>query len=163
MIYNTALGIVQNEEDAEDITQEVYITLYEKIADFRKESKLSTWLYTITIRKALDFEKRKKSQKHGGLLKKIFAYKDADEPVSFNHPGIQLDNKEMAAVLFKALKKLPEKQRVAFTLHKLEGLPHQEIADVMQASQTAIESLLVRARNNLKKILRIYYENNVQP
>lgn len=57
MVYNTAIAIVQNEEDAEDITQEVFVTVYEKLSDFREESKLSTWIYRITVRKALDSEK----------------------------------------------------------------------------------------------------------
>lgn len=159
-VYNTAVGIVQNEEDAEDITQEVFVTLYERIEDFREESALSTWIYSITVHKSLDHEKRKKRQKHGGLLKKIFLAKGGDEPVNFDHPGILLDNKEMAAVLFKALKKLPEKQRIAFTLHKLERLSYQEIAAVMDTTVFAVESLQGRAKLNLKRILEKYYQQN---
>ncbi len=158
-IYNTAVSIVQNEQDAEDITQEVFVTLYERIGDFREEAALSTWLYRITVSKSLDHEKRKKRKKHGGLLRKIFLTKEDDEPVNFDHPGILLDNKEKAAVLFKALKKLPEKQRVAFTLHKLEGLSYQEIASVMNTTLFAIESLQGRAKNNLRTILKNYYES----
>ena len=161
MIYNTALSIVQNEEDAEDITQDVFVALYERIQDFREESTLSTWLYSITVRKALDLEKRKSRQKRGGFLQKIFAVKESEEPVNFNHPGILLDNKENATVLFKALKKLPDKQRIAFTLHKMEGLSYQQIAAVMNTSLYAIESLQVRAKNNLKKILSDYYEQHL--
>ena len=160
MIYNTALSIVQSDEDAEDITQDVFVTLYERIQDFREESSLSTWLYSITVRKALDFEKKKSRLKHGGFFKKIFAVKESDEPVNFNHPGILLDNKERAIVLFTALKKLPDKQRIAFTLHKMEGLSYQQIAGIMDTSLYAIESLQVRAKNNLKKILKKYYEQH---
>ena len=161
MICNTALSIVQHEEDAEDITQDVFIALYERILDFREESALSTWLYSITVRKALDQEKRKTRQKRGGFVQKIFSIKESDEPVNFNHPGVLLDNKENAKVLFKALKKLPDKQRVAFTLHKMEGLSYQQIAAVMDTSLYAVESLQVRAKNNLKKILKAYYEQHL--
>ena len=160
MIYNTAISIVQSDEDAEDITQDVFVTLYERIEDFRQESTLSTWLYSITIRKALDLEKRKTRRKRGGFLQRIFNIKETDEPANFIHPGILLDNKERAAVLFNALKKLPDKQRVAFTLHKMEGLNYQQIADIMGTSLYAIESLQVRAKNNLKKILNEYYEQH---
>ena len=160
MIYNTALSIVQHEADAEDISQDVFIALFEKIQDFREESTLSTWLYRITVRKALDHEKRKTRQKHGGFLQRVFSVKQRDEPVNFNHPGVLLDNKENAAVLFHALKKLPDQQRIAFTLHKLEGLSYQEIAVIMNSSLYAIESLQVRAKNNLKKILKAYYEQH---
>ena len=161
MIYNTALSIVQNSEDAEDITQDVFVALYERIQDFREESTLSTWLYRITVRKALDQEKRRSRQKRGGFLQKIYTVKESEEPVNFDHPGILLDNKEKAAMLFKALKKLPDKQRIAFTLHKMEGLSYQQIAAIMDTSLYAIESLQVRAKNNLKKILSDYYEQHL--
>jgi RNA polymerase sigma-70 factor (ECF subfamily) len=157
MVYNTALGIVQNEEDAEDITQDVFIRLYENIVSFRQEAQLSTWIYRITVNLALDFEKRKKRQKHGGLLKKIFFVKAEEEPVNFHHPGVLLDNKEKAAILFKALKKLPEKQKIAFTLHKIEGLSAKEVAEIMETSLYAVESLIGRAKNGLKKVLEQYY------
>ena len=163
MIYNTAVSIVQQEEDAEDITQDVFVTLCEKIKEFREESALSTWLYRITVRKALDHEKRKLRHKRGGFLQRIFSVNEYEEPVNFDHPGIVLDNKEQAAVLFKAIKKLPVKQRVAFTLHKMEGLSYQQIAEIMDTSLFATESLLVRSKNNLKKILQDYYQQNYKP
>ena len=160
MVYSAALGIVQNEADAEDITQEVFIDVYESLDGFREEAQLSTWIYRITINKALDFEKRKRRHRHGGLLKRIFSVKEEEEPVNFDHPGAQLDSKEKAAVLFKALKKLPENQQVAFTLHKIEGLPYKEVAEVMETSLYAVESLMVRAKNGLKKILEKYYQSS---
>ena len=63
LVYNTALGIVQNPEDAEDVTQEVFIQLYESIKTFKGESKLSTWLYRITVSKAMDHLRKKKRKK----------------------------------------------------------------------------------------------------
>jgi RNA polymerase sigma-70 factor (ECF subfamily) len=158
MVFNTALGIVQNEQDAEDITQEVFITLYEEIHNFRKESKLSTWLYRITIHKALDHERKKKRQKHGGLLKRIFSLQENDDPPNFNHPGVILDQKEQATILFRAISKLPDQQRAVFVLHKLEGLNNQEIAAILKCSLVAVESLQTRAKNNLRKTLKAYYE-----
>ena len=158
MVFNTVLSIVQNNEDAEDVTQEVFIEVYENIEEFRQEAQLKTWVYRIAVNKALDWEKRKKRQKHGGLLKRIFSVKEEDEPMSFEHPGAQLDNKEKASVLFRALKKLPEKQQVAFTLHKIDGLSYKEVADIMDTSLYAVESLIGRAKTNLKKILEQYYQ-----
>lgn len=160
MVYNTALSIVHFAEDAEDVTQEVFIEVYEKLEGFRGASQLQTWIYRITINKALDLEKKKKRQKHGGLLRQIFNTTPAEEPVNFNHPGAVLDNKEKAAVLFKALGRLPEKQRVAFALHKIEGLPQQEIAAIMEISVAAVESLMTRARAALKNLLEDYYQQN---
>ena len=159
LVYNTALGIVQQEQDAEDITQEVFVTLYEKFSSFREEAKLSTWLYRITINKALDFEKKKKRKKNGGLLKKMFLGEEDDLP-DFDHPGVQLDKKENAKLLFHAIKKLPEQQRIAFTLQKLEGLGNQEIAVIMESTVNAVESLQNRARINLQALLKTYYEKH---
>ena len=159
MVYNTAISIVQVAADAEDITQDVFLDVYQKLPAFRGESQLSTWIYRITINRALDFEKKKKRQKNGGLLRQIFSMKAEDEPVNFNHPGVLLDNKEKAAALFKALKKLPEKQRVAFTLYKIEGLPYQEIATIMNTSLYAVESLMARAKTGLRKMLEKHYQS----
>ena len=79
-------------------------------------------------------------------------------PADFDHPGIIIEKKERAAELFRALKQLPDKQRIAFTLHKLEGQSYQEVAEIMSTSLYAIESLMARAKTNLKKSLAKYYE-----
>ena len=160
LVYNTALGIVQNAEDADDITQEVFVQVYLSISSFKGESKFSTWLYRITISKALDHEKKKKRKKRFAFVQSLFGSHEEENnhPVEFNHPGVQLEKKESAADLFKALKQLPENQRIAFTLHKVEGQSHQEIAAIMNLSVYAIESLMGRAKVNLKKLLETYYQ-----
>jgi RNA polymerase sigma-70 factor (ECF subfamily) len=161
MVYNTALGIVQNAEDAEDVAQEVFIKVYESISSFKGDSKLSTWLYRITITKALDHLRKKKTKKRFGLMQSIFGSGENEviEKPDFHHPGVKLDNKEKAAVLFKAINQLPENQRIAFTLHKVEGLSYNEISEVMNSTVPAVESLLHRARQNLRKWLEKHYEN----
>jgi RNA polymerase sigma-70 factor (ECF subfamily) len=159
MVYNTALSIVQQEQDAEDITQEVFVKVYEQIKNFRQESQFSTWIYRITINAALDVEKKKKNAKHGGLIKRMFSISEKEEPAHFNHPGVLMDKKEQASVLFKALKNLPQKQRLVFTLKKMEGLSNNSIAEIMKSSPTAVESLLARALLNLRKLLADYYKN----
>ena len=154
-VYNTAIGIVLNAEDAEDVAQEVFIQVYRSIHNFKGESKLSTWLYRIATTRALDLLRSRKSKKRFGLMQRLFG--DGNEPLheipDFNHPGIKLDRKENAAKLFEAIAQLPENQKVAFTLHKLEDLSYQEISDVMQTSVPAVESLMHRAKQNLRKIL----------
>ena len=71
----------------------------------------------------------------------------------FNHPGVAMDRKENAALLFKAINQLPENQKIAFTLHKLEDLSYQEISEIMQTSVAAVESMMHRAKQNLRKML----------
>lgn len=68
MVYNTAVGIVQHPDDADDITQEVFIQLYQSVSSFKGESKLSTWLYRITVNRALDHEKKQKRKKRFAVI-----------------------------------------------------------------------------------------------
>lgn len=161
MVYNTALGILQNAQEAEDVAQEVFVQVFESIKDFKSEAKLSTWLYRITVSKALDNLRRKKRKKRFAYIQSLFGAdnKTEIEKPDFNHPGVTLDNKERAAVLFKAINQLPENQKIAFSLHKLEGLSYQEISEVMKTSVSSIESLMHRAKNNLRKWLVKHYEN----
>ena len=91
----------------------------------------------------------------------MFGGHEADTETEFNHPGVQLEKKERANELFKALKKIPDKQRIAFTLHKLEGQSNQEIAEIMNTTLYAVESLMSRAKINLKKELKNYYDINI--
>jgi len=162
MVYNTAVSIVQDEDDADDITQDVFIQVYQSVSSFKGESKFSTWLYRIVISKALDHVKKKKRKKRFAFVQSLFGTASEEEihPEEFNHPGVLMENRERAAELFKAMQQLPDNQRIAFTLHKLEAQKHQDIAVIMDISLTAVESLIARAKANLRKILNAYYTNN---
>jgi RNA polymerase sigma-70 factor (ECF subfamily) len=163
MVYNTALGIVQNAEDADDITQEVFIQVFRSVSSFKGDSKISTWLYRITLSKALDHEKKMKRKKRFGFVQSLFGINDEvdNQQAGFDHPGVQMEKKESADALFKALRQIPDKQRIAFTLHKLEGQTYQEVAEIMNTTVFAVESLMSRAKTNLKMTLKKYYDNNI--
>jgi RNA polymerase sigma-70 factor (ECF subfamily) len=154
-VFNTAIGIVQNAEDAEDVAQEVFIQVFRSIHSFKGGSKLSTWIYRIATSRALDLLRSRKSKKRFGFIQRLFG--DGNEPLyevpDFHHPGVAMDQKENAARLFKAIDQLPENQKTAFTLHKLEDLSYQEISEVLQVSVAAVESLMHRAKQNLRKAL----------
>lgn len=162
-VFNTALGLVQNRHDAEDVTQEVFVNLHQTLSSFKGQSQLSTWIYRITVNKSLDFLKAKQAKKRSGFVVSLFGSKsDEDRPIDvpdFVHPGVQMERQEAATALFRAINQLPEQQKVAFTLSKVEGLSYQEIADVLETSIPSIESLLFRAKQNLQKLLRDFYEN----
>ena len=154
-VYNTAIGIVQNAEDAEDVAQEVFIQVYRSIHSFKGEAKLSTWLYRIATTRALDLLRSRKSKKRAGIMQRLFG--EGNEPIheapDFHHPGVALDQKENASRLFRAIAQLPDNQKTAFTLHKLEDLSYKEVSEVMKTSVAAVESLMHRAKLNLRKIL----------
>ncbi len=159
MVYNTVLGLLQNPEDAEDVTQEVFIKVFESVRQFKGESAFSTWLYRIAVTTALEFLRKKKRKKRFAFITSLFGEGDTPvtDPPDFVHPGVLLDQRENARVLFKAIQKLPENQRIAFSLHKVEGLSYQEVADVMETTVSAVESLIHRARQNLRKSLENFY------
>ena len=157
MVFNTVLGIMQDVQEAEDTAQEVFIQVYQSVAGFRGEARLSTWLYRIAVTKALDAERKKKTKKRLANLKIWMGLGEKEEAVHFHHPGVQLDNKERATILFSAMQQLPENQRIAFTLIKTEGLRYEEVADIMNLTVKAVESLMQRAKENLKKKLQHYY------
>lgn len=155
-VFNTALGMVKNYQDAEDIGQEVFLEVYQKIDQFRGDSSLSTWIYKITINKCLQFIRSKNALKRQAETTSI-----RDQMMNipdFEHPGLSLENKELGRLLLRAIELLPEQQRVAFTLHKIEQLSQEEIAAVMEKSVSSVESLMHRAKQNLRKHLEAYYE-----
>ena len=160
LVYNTVLGIIQSNDDAEDVAQEVFIQVFQSIKHFKGESKLSTWLYRIAITKSLDWQRRKSRKKRFAIIERFFGIDDSlkHDPPEFHHPGVAIENKEKATLLFKAMTKLPENQRIAFTLNKVEGLSYLEVATVMQVTEASVEALLHRAKQNLRKELVNYYD-----
>jgi len=160
-IYNTCISFVKNADDADDITQEVFIEVFNSIQKFRADSKLSTWIYRITVNKSLEHLRKMKRKKRSGFLQWLGTEGTESElqVPDFDHPGVLTENREKARILFNAIEKLPEKQRIAFTLHKMEDLSYEQIADVMQKSLSSVESLMHRAKNNLKKELYAYYNS----
>jgi RNA polymerase sigma factor (sigma-70 family) len=155
-VFNTALGFLQNTADAEDIAQDVFIQVYHSVKDFKQQSLLSTWIYRITVTKCLDHLRKQKRKKRFGFITSLFDSNNNAlyEPEDFNHPGIQLDKKEDAKILFTLLNELPESQRTAFVLNKIEGLSYQEIAQVQNTTASAVDSLLQRAKQNLTKKIK---------
>lgn len=162
-VYNLSLGILQNEEDAEDATQEVFTTVFLSINQFKGESKLSTWIYRISVNKCREFIRKKSRKKRFGFLTTLENVEHKSfqsENANFMHPGIELENQERAAILFEAINRLPENQKIAFSMHKMDGVPYEEIAEIMKTTLSSVESLMFRARHNLKQLLSTYYEEN---
>lgn len=162
-MYNTCLGLLQNPEEAEEAAQDVFIELYKSVGKFRGDAKLSTWMYRIATTKSLERIRKQKTQKRFAFFQSLTGGdKDYETTrhATFEHPGVILEHKEQAQTLFSTIKTLPENQRIAFTLHKVEGLPYQEIAEVLGTSVSSVESLMFRARKSLQQKLKTYYEKN---
>lgn len=163
MVYNLALQYVQNQEDAEEITQDVFLTIYHSLDGFRQEAKVSTWIYRISINKSIDFVKSKRRKKRFAILTALFHPTTQAEiklPMSFDHPGVQLEQKESLSKLFGFINELPEQQKTALILHKIEQKSQAEAAEIMNISAKALESLVQRAKVSLKKKMNAPSKDN---
>lgn len=150
-VYNTALSYSKSIEDAEEITQDVFIKIFKSAASFNGNAALSTWIYRIAVNTSLNYLKKKK---RFTLFKSTFS---SAENIEFEHPGVLLENKENAATLYKAMECLPDTQKTAFILSYIEELPRQEVADIMETSLKAVEALLQRAKKNMRSELEKRY------
>ncbi|MGV3597330.1 MAG: RNA polymerase sigma factor [Bacteroidota bacterium] len=161
-VFNTILGMVQNTEDAEELAQDVFIKALQNVEKFKGQSQISTWLYRIAINTSLDHLKMRSRKKRFAFMISLSGGTEenpAPNPPDFVHPGLQLENKELAQTLFKAINQLAEKQKTALVLTKIEGLSYEQTAQVMETTIAAVESLLFRAKQNLKKIMSNYLDN----
>ncbi|NAS11659.1 RNA polymerase sigma factor [Poritiphilus flavus] len=162
-VFSTCLSFVPNREDAEDISQEVFVEVFNSVGKFNGRSKLGTWIYRIAVNKSLEFIRKKNTKKRFGFMQSlsgnVVPVDRSSYFTEFNHPGIQLENKERTELLFRAIDQLPEAQKVVFTLHRIDGMSHKEVAEITKKSISSVESIMFRAKKNLQKILYNYYKN----
>lgn len=162
LVVNTCYSVVQNQHDAEDVAQEVFIEVFRSVQNFRADAKISTWLYRISINRSLNFirdnKKFKWLQSFGDAVQNRLGELTNIRTSHTDQPEYSLENNQRIALLHEAINQLPENQKVAFTLSKYEDLSYQEIAEVMELSISSVESLLHRAKKNLQKKLYKCYQ-----
>jgi len=149
MVFVTAIGFVHNKEDAEDLTQEIFVKVWESLSSFKGDSEFSTWLYRIAVNSSIN-SVQKKQQNHFIELAEewiqSFFHVESGEKDSQQ----LLEANETDAAIQKAIDSLPVSQRTAFLLSTYDDLSQKQIADVMQRSEGAVEQLLQRAKTNLQ-------------
>ena len=155
MVYTLALSYLKNEEDAEEITQDVFVKAYRKIEDFKQQSSFKTWVYRITTNSCLDHIKSKNRDKRKFQTNDRELKEDMSK--TFYHPGLQLENKELGQILLQEIDSLAENQKTAFLLSKEEGLDLTEIASIMERSTSSVEALIFRAKQKLQEKLSERY------
>jgi RNA polymerase sigma-70 factor, ECF subfamily len=155
-VTKTAFYFVGNMEDAEDLSQEVFLEIFKSIGRFKQNSSLYTWIYRITVNKSLDHLRR---QKRRSVLHQLGAFlKVSNDETNGNYiePAImdtQNEDREKRVILDRAVNSLSENQRIAFILNKYEDMAYREIAEIMNLSLSSVESLIHRAKLNLQKKL----------
>lgn len=155
-VINTCYRFLLTQEDAEDISQEVFIEVYQSISSFKGNAKLSTWIYRIAVTKCLDeLKKRNRKKRISSMGKVLHLDTIAQWLTGGESPDKQLYSDEKMKAVMRALNTLPDSQRVAFTLSKMEGYTNSEIADIMNTSTIAVESLVSRAKKKVSAELEI--------
>ncbi len=162
MVVNTCLGIVHNRADAEDLAQDVFLEIFRTAGNFRGDSKLSTWLYRIATNRSLNLIRNNKRKRFFQSIEETFTGgRNRTSEISENRsdqPDQNITDQQRSEMLHRAIDRLPEKQRIAFTLNKYEELPYQQIAEVMEISLASVESLIHRAKKNLQEQLLDCYK-----
>jgi len=147
-VYNTAFGIVGNQEDAQDITQDVFLTIWNKIGQFKFRSKFSTWIYQIAKNQSLNLKNLKKRRRTDAT--------EIDDsqtwvPVDEKTPETTLLVNEQQKLLLRALDNLKEKHRTILVLREMEALSYDDISKVLGCSIGRVKSRLHEARLALRK------------
>jgi RNA polymerase sigma-70 factor (ECF subfamily) len=162
-VYRICYSFLKQAEEAEDIAQEVFIEVYRSATGFRAESKISTWIYRIAVNKSIN---HLNSRPYKFNFKQVISIYNKDnnprkiESDKNDTADYETDTSEKSKILYNAIDKLPDHQKIAFTLNKIDGLPYQEIAEIMGLSLSSVESLIHRAKMNLQKKLDYYFKKS---
>jgi len=157
------MGFLHNKDDADDLTQDIFIQIYQSLPRFKGDSAFSTWLYRIAVNASLN--KVRRSSKNL-ILQRLDAFFGAEKTKEV--PFLQSDTEDPENILIRqehvewvrrALESLPENQRTAIVLSKYDDLSQKEIAEIMNTSEGAIEALLQRAKKNLREKLSVQRKN----
>jgi len=143
-VFSTALRMLSNRADAEDVTQDVFVKVFKGLKSFRGESLLSTWIYRITVNACLDYRRQRRLRRSVPL--------DDDTEIG----SVPLS---VGRLIESALPRISEKYRRVFVLHDLQGLKHEEIARILDITIGSSKSLLHRARAHLRRELSPYLED----
>ncbi len=160
MVLNTCYSFLHDKSNAEDITQEVFIEVYLSINKFNQKAKLSTWIYRIAVNKSLNFIRDNKKR---NIIKSIDYFftegKNKELQIADDtQSGLdkEREHKKRLDLLHQAIGNLKRKQKIAFTLNKLENQSYEQVAEIMDLSIPAVEGLIHRAKLNVQKeILKI--------
>jgi RNA polymerase sigma-70 factor (ECF subfamily) len=147
-VFQTCMGFLHNGDDAEDLTQDIFVKAWHALKSFDGRSAFGTWLYRIAVNKAINQTRKNNLRSFTGIN---------DEVTESNHSEENAENslvqQEQKAQIKWAINKLKSKQKKAFVLFYYQELSINEVAEVLNLSQKATESLVFRARKNLQKLL----------
>lgn len=162
-VYNLARRMLGNDADAEDVTQDVLMQVVRKLDTFRGEAAFPTWLHRVTVNAALAHRRKRALRAEREVHDPLNNFQaDGHHPSLVNRWGIEPDavvlNRETTDLIEKAISRLPEIYRDVYVLADVEGLPNQEIAEILGLGLAAVKSRLHRARLLMRESLAPHFE-----
>ena len=142
-MYNTALRMVQNPHDAEDLLQSIFIEVFGKLDSFRYESSIGAWIKRITVNKSINFLKSRRL-----AFSELTQYNDREEELAPDPEPLYSVER-----INRAISDLPDGYRVVFSLYAVEGYDHEEIAQVLGITEATSKSQYSRAKAKLRDAL----------
>ncbi len=149
LIYSVAVSIIKDAQLAEDIVQEVFVTLYYKASDIRDKNKIKPWLVRTTVNRAIDYTRRR--QKVVTLADDFF---DNMQNNTLADPASEMDEKELTMEIHRAIKTLPADMKALVILYYFAEMPQKEIAETLAMPLGTVKTRLRRARLALKSNLQ---------
>jgi RNA polymerase sigma-70 factor (ECF subfamily) len=156
-VYNVAYRIVSNRHDAEEIAQEVFLSVYHKLKDFRFQSSLKTWIYRITVNCAINYSKKMSREKE---KRKVYD-EDPNTAKVFDAPAVRDSDKTREEIIGSLLANLNPDQKACIVLRSIEGLSYEEIADTLKIGINTVRSRLKRAREKLLSLKKEVIKNEM--
>jgi RNA polymerase sigma-70 factor (ECF subfamily) len=153
-VYALAFRFVNDEQDAEDITQEVFVRLWKNLHTYKQEVKLTTWLYKIVTNQCLDFLK----SRHGRQRKNKVDIDRSHFVQDHSTPEKEFQQQELSKIIHAAAEELTPKQKAVFILRDLEGLSQEEVSETLSMSTGNVKSNLFYARQKMTEKLRAWYQ-----
>ena len=153
LVYHMVSRLIDKEEDREDLCQEVFLKVFQKLKGFNFQSRLSTWIATIAYRKALNYLKKAQKRQTSGLDEVSYKVEDNTKPAD-----TRLDRDGVSEKVHQLIRQLPEHYRIVLTLYHLEGMPYAEIAQVCEMPEGTVKNYIFRARKILKEKLEKIYK-----
>jgi RNA polymerase sigma-70 factor, ECF subfamily len=166
MVFRTCMGFFHDKDDADDLTQEIFIQAYTSLHSFKGEAAFSTWIYRIAVNASLNRVRKRSGNPVFNRLDTLFG-SGKENNISFpvfdyENPESILIRQEYTQWIQNALDSLPENQRTAIVLSKYDDLSQKEIAEIMKTTEGAVEALIQRAKTNLRLKLSSSYKKNTK-
>jgi RNA polymerase sigma-70 factor (ECF subfamily) len=153
-LYNAAIRLVDNPEDAADVVQDAFLNAYQSLHSFKGDAEFFTWLYRIAFNAAISLKRKKRAavsldavRPEGGI--------DPDDPSEYIKPGAALQRSEEETQLQEAMIRLSHEHREVLILKDIEGMKYEDIAEILGVPIGTIRSRLHRARLELRELLEV--------